>query len=645
MFTLTLPDGGQLELEQKIDGQKLAQRLAQSLGKKAIALKIDGALKDLATVIAADAAVEIITPESQDGLELLRHDAAHVMAEAVQELFPGTQVTIGPVIDNGFFYDFAKDTPFTPDDLEQIEQRMHEIVDRDEKIAREVWPRDEATKHFRAIGEEYKAQIIEALPADEEITIYRQGEWKDLCRGPHLPSTGRLGHAFKLTRIAGAYWRGDSNNEMLQRIYGTAWATKAQLDDYLKMLEEAAKRDHRLLGPRMELFHLSEEAPGAVFWHPRGWRFFSLLSDYLRARQNQAGFQEINTPDMMQRSLWERSGHWDKFGANMFTSKTEDDRIHALKPMSCPGHVEVFKYGQRSYRDLPLRFSEFGKVHRYEPSGALHGILRVRHFTQDDAHIFCTPDQIEQECANVTKMILDIYEDLGFTDIRIQLAGRPAKSVGGEEIWQKAEAALARIAAAVGVAFEFNPGEGAFYGPKLDFTLRDAIGREWQCGTIQLDFNLPGRLGATYIAPDGSKQVPVMIHRALFGSMERFAGILIEHHEGWLPFWMAPVQAIITPITNAFDDYAREVKEIFTEAGLRVQTDLRSEKVNYKVRVHGMARVPLLCAVGERDLKARTVALRWLKQGLKQGQLETLPLEDAVQNLVKESQVKNLAKL
>ena len=638
MFTLTLPDGGQLELEQKIDGQKLAARLAQSLGKKAIALKIDGALKDLATIVAADAAVEIITPDTQEGLELLRHDAAHVMAEAVQELFPGTQVTIGPVIDNGFFYDFAKDAPFTPDDLELIEQRMHEIVDRDEKVTREVWPRDEAIKHFRAIGEEYKAQIIEALPADEEITVYRQGEWKDLCRGPHLPSIGRLGHAFKLMRIAGAYWRGDSNNEMLQRIYGTAWATKAQLDDYLTMLEEAAKRDHRLLGPRMELFHLSEDAPGAVFWHPRGWRFFSLLSDYLRARQNQAGFQEINTPDMMQRSLWERSGHWDKFGANMFTSQTEDERIHALKPMSCPGHVEVFKYGQRSYRDLPLRFSEFGKVHRYEPSGALHGLLRVRHFTQDDAHIFCTPDQIEEECANVTKMILDIYKDLGFTDIRIQLAGRPAKSVGGEEIWQKAEAALARIAVAVGVKFEFNPGEGAFYGPKLDFTLRDAIGREWQCGTIQLDFNLPGRLGATYIASDGSKQEPVMIHRALFGSMERFAGILIEHHEGWLPFWMAPVQAIITPITNEFDDYAREVKEIFTDAGLRVQADLRSEKVNYKVRAHGMARVPLLCAVGGRDLKARTVALRWLKQGLKQSELKTLPLDDAVQSLVKESQ-------
>ena len=640
MFTLTLPDGGQRSFSQKIDGRALAAELAQSLGKKAIALKIDGAMNDLAAILDHDAQVEIITPETKDGLELLRHDAAHVMAEAVQELFPGTQVTIGPVIDNGFFYDFAKEIPFTPDDLEKIEERMHEIVERDEKITREVWPRDQAIQHFREIGEEYKAQIIEAIPADQEITIYRQGAWMDLCRGPHLPSTGRLGHAFKLMRIAGAYWRGSSDNEMLQRIYGTAWATKKQLDDYLTMIEEAVKRDHRVLGPRMELFHLSEEAAGAVFWHPRGWRFVSLLSDYLRARQDQAGYQEINTPDMMQLSLWEKSGHWEKFGANMFTSKTEDDRIHALKPMSCPGHVEVFKYGQRSYRDLPLRFSEFGKVHRYEPSGALHGILRVRHFTQDDAHIFCTPGQIEKECADVTKMILAIYSELGFTDVRIQLSGRPEKSVGSDQIWRQAEDALARITSGAGVAFEFNPGEGAFYGPKLDFTLRDAIGREWQCGTVQLDFTLPQRLGAVYIAPDGSKQTPVMIHRALFGSIERFAGILIEHHEGWLPFWMAPLQAVITPITNEFDAYACEVADLLKQAGLRVQTDLRSEKVNYKVRAHGMARVPLLCAVGGRDLNARTVALRWLKEGTPQ----TMTLDQAVQELAAKNAIKTPAK-
>ncbi len=640
MFTLTLPDGGQRRFDDQLDGRMLATSLAQSLGKKAIALKVDGKMKDLAAILNRDAEVEVITPDTQEGLELLRHDAAHVMAEAVQELFPDTQVTIGPVIENGFFYDFAKAAPFTPADLEKIEERMHEIVERDEKITREVWPRDKAIKHFRVIGEEYKAQIIEAILADEKITIYRQGAWMDLCRGPHLPSTGRLGHAFKLMRIAGAYWRGDSNNEMLQRIYGTAWATKTQLDNYLTMLEEAVKRDHRVLGPRMELFHLSEDAPGAVFWHPRGWQFYSLLSDYLRAWQRQAGYHEINTPDMMRLSLWERSGHWEKFGANMFTSKTEDERIHALKPMSCPGHVEVFKYGQRSYRDLPLRFSEFGKVHRYEPSGALHGILRVRHFTQDDAHIFCTPDQIEKECADITKMILAIYSELGFTDIRIQLSGRPEKSVGTDEIWAQAENALANITSAAGVAFELNPGEGAFYGPKLDFTLHDAINREWQCGTVQLDFNLPARLGASYIASDGSKQAPVMIHRALFGSMERFAGILIEHHEGWLPFWMAPLQAIVAPITNEFDSYAREVAELLAKAGLRVETDLRSEKINYKVRAHGMARVPLLCAVGARDLQAHTVALRWLKGG----QLETMPVEQAALELSQKAQVKIPAK-
>lgn len=629
MFTITLPDGSTRQYAKPLTGADLAKDIAPSLAKKALAIKYNDEVKDLAMVLDQDARIEVITAECAEGLELLRHDAAHVMAQAVQELFPNTQVTIGPVIENGFYYDFAKEQPFREEDLAKIEKRMLEIVDRNETITREVWDRAEAVKHFREIGELYKAEIIESIPAQDGITVYRQGDWKDLCRGPHLPSTGKLGKAFKLMRVAGAYWRGDSNNPMLQRIYGTAWATQKQLDDYLYMLAEAEKRDHRLIGPRMGLFHFSEEAPGSVIWHPKGWRLFLTLTEYLREKQEAAGYQEINTPDMMHLSLWERSGHWEKFGEHMFVSKTEDDRLHALKPMNCPGHVEVFKWGQRSYKELPLRFSEFGKVHRYEPSGALHGAFRVRHFTQDDAHIFCTHEQIEKECIDITRLLLKIYKDFGFDEVEIKLADRPEKRVGSDEVWDQAEAALETAAQSSGVAYAYNKGEGAFYGPKLEFVLRDCLGRDWQCGTVQLDFNLPARLGASYIAADGSKQVPVMIHRALFGSLERFTGILLEHYEGWLPLWLAPTQVVIASITNEFDDYAREVQQAFAKAGLRTELDLRKEKINYKVQSQVQLKVPVLCAVGGRDRDSGTVALRWLKGGA----LETLKQDEAIAQL------------
>lgn len=637
MFILTLPDGKQREFSKPLTGAELAKEIAPSLAKKALAIKHNDVLCDLAFLLEEDAQVEIITAENVEGLDLLRHDAAHIMAQAVQELFDNVQVTIGPIIENGFYYDFAVEKTFNEDDFGKIEKRMAEIVDRDEKIVREVWQRDEAIKHFREIGEEYKAQIIEDIPAGDKITVYRQGSWKDLCRGPHLPSTGKLGKAFKLMRIAGAYWRGDSNNPMLQRIYGTAWATQKQLDDYLKMLEEAQKRDHRQTGLKMDLFHFSEEAPGSIFWHPKGWQLFRLLTDYLRDRQEKAGYQEINTPDMMHLSLWERSGHWEKFGEHMFVSKTEDDRLHALKPMNCPGHVEVFKHGQRSYKELPLRFSEFGKVHRYEPSGALFGVFRVRHFTQDDAHIFCTNEQVESECTDITKLLLEIYKEFGFEKVVIKFSTRPEKHVGAKEIWDAAELALEKAAKAANVEYEYNPGEGAFYGPKLEFVLRDAIGRDWQCGTIQLDFNLPERLGASYIAADGKKQVPVMIHRALFGSLERFAGILLENYEGWLPFWISPLQIVVSSITNEFDDYAQKIKDAFLQSGLRVECDNRSEKINYKVQFHSQMKVPILCAVGGRDRDAGTVALRWLKGG----KLETMKLDEAIDLLQQKNNIKS----
>ena len=535
MIEIALPDGSVRQFDAAITGDELAADISKSLAKKAVLLRLDGELKDLSTRIDRNCAVEIITRDHPAALETLRHDAAHVLAEAVKELYPETQITIGPVIENGFYYDFARPEPFSLDDLEVIEKRMCEIVDRDEPIVREVWDRDEAVAFFRSIGEEYKAEIIASIPQGEDVGLYRQGDWQDLCRGPHLPSTGKLGKAFKLTKLAGAYWRGDSDNEMLQRIYGTCWASDKELKAYLHMLEEAEKRDHRRLGREMDLFHFQEEGPGAVFWHPKGWTLFSALVNYMRDRQRIAGYHEVNTPELLDSSLWVASGHAEKFGEEMFSSHTPDERHFCIKPMNCPGHVQIFKQGIRSYRDLPYRMAEFGKVHRYEPSGALHGLMRLRAFTQDDAHIFCTEDQITEECVTVTNLILEIYRDFGFDQVRVKFSDRPEKRVGSDAIWDKSEAALKVAVEAAGLEYELNPGEGAFYGPKLEFVLRDAIGRDWQCGTLQVDLNLPGRLGASYIGEDGQKHQPVMLHRALFGSLERFAGILIEHHAGRFP--------------------------------------------------------------------------------------------------------------
>jgi threonyl-tRNA synthetase len=534
------------------------------------------------------------------------------MAEAVKELYPETQVTIGPAIEDGFYYDFARAQPFTPEDLERIEQRMREIVDRDEPVVREVWDRARAVAHFHGIGEEYKARIIEGIPQGEEVTVYRQGAFLDLCRGPHLPSTGRLGKAFKLTKVAGAYWRGDSRNAMLQRIYGTCWANERQLKDYLFRIEEAERRDHRKLGRQLDLFHFQEEAPGAVFWHPRGWTLFQTLIGYLRERQDASGYVEVNTPDMMDRSLWEASGHWQTFGEHMFTTQVDEERTFAIKPMNCPGHVQVFKSRLHSYRDLPLRLSEFGKVHRYEPSGALHGLMRVRSFTQDDAHIFCTPDQITAESRTVCDLLLSVYRDFGFDDIRVKYSDRPAKRVGADEVWDQAEAALKTAVAAAGLPYTLNPGEGAFYGPKLEFVLRDAIGRDWQCGTLQVDLNLPGRLGAEYVGEDSARHTPVMLHRALFGSLERFTGILLEHYAGALPLWLAPVQVVVATIVSDADRYAEEVAAQMRAAGVRTETDLRNEKISYKVREHSLQKVPVILAVGRREVGERMVALRRL---------------------------------
>ena len=595
-------------------------------------MRVNGDLWDLNRDIESDASVEIITRESDDGLELLRHDAAHVLAEAVKELWPETQVTIGPAIEKGFYYDFSREEPFTEADLETIEARMKEIVERNEAIQREVWKRDEAVEFFRGMGEEYKAEIIASIPSDEDITLYRQGEFIDLCRGPHLPSTGKLGKAFKLTHVSGAYWRGDSNNEMLQRSYGTAWSTEKQLRKYLHMLEEAEKRDHRRLGRVMDLFHFQEEAPGAVFWHPKGWALFQSLIGYMRERQNAAGYQEINTPEIMAKALWEKSGHNAAFGDNMFTSETVDGRVYAVKPMNCPGHVQVYNQGITSYRDLPVRLAEFGKCHRYEPSGALHGMMRVRAFTQDDAHIFCTPEQITAESIAVCELILGIYRDFGFDDVRIKFADRPEVRVGEDEIWDQAEAALLQALDAAGLEYTHNPGEGAFYGPKLEFVLRDAIGRDWQCGTLQVDLNMPGRLGATYVGEDGNKHVPVMLHRAMFGSLERFMAILIEHHAGNLPLWLAPVQVKVLTITSDADDYANEVVELLRARGLRAEADTRNEKISYKVREHSIAKVPVQFAVGQREVEERTVAVR--RMGSKRQQVTSL--NEAVEELLTE---------
>jgi len=640
MISLTFPDGSKREFEPGVTGRDVADSIAKSLAKKAVAVALDDKLRDLAEPIKADAKIHIITRTDPEALELIRHDAAHVMAEAVQELYPGTQVTIGPVIDNGFYYDFAREEPFTPDDLPKIEAKMREIIARDRPFGCEVVDRQAARDLFDKKGEAFKLELIAAIPDGEDLRLYSQGEWLDLCRGPHMTSTGKVGKGFKLLKIAGAYWRGDSNNPMLQRIYGTAWASEDDLKAYLHQLEEAEKRDHRRLGREMGLFHFQEEAPGAVFWHAKGWSLFQALIGYMRRRQSDWGYVEVNSPDMMERTLWEQSGHWEKFAENMYIAETPDDRVFCCKPMNCPGHVQIFKNGLKSYRDLPLRIAEFGKVHRYEPSGALHGLLRVRHFTQDDAHIFCTEDQITEECVKLNEQMLSIYRDFGFEDLRIKFSDRPEKRVGADEVWDKAEAALKRAVEAAGLSYELNPGEGAFYGPKLEYVLRDAIGREWQCGTIQVDLNMPERLGAFYIAPDGEKTVPVMIHRAMFGSLERFTGILIEHHAGHLPLWLAPTQAVVATIVSDADAYAETVLQAAKAAGLRAEVDLRNEKINYKVREHSVAKIPVMLVVGKREAEVGTVSVRRLGS---QGQ-QVMKLDEAIKMLVDDSMPPDLRK-
>ena len=609
MPVITLPDGTQKRFDQPVTVAQVAAAIGPGLAKAALAGKADGVLVDTSALLDHDVALSIVTDRDPEGLEIIRHSTAHLLANAVQDLFPDAQVTIGPVIEDGFYYDFAYKRPFSTDDLAAIEKRMAEITAEDLPVRRRVLPRDAAVEHFKKIGEHYKAEIIAAIPSQEPISLYGQGDWEDLCRGPHVPSTGKL-KAFKLTKVAGAYWRGDSRNEMLQRIYGTAWANEKQLKEYLTRLEEAEKRDHRRIGRELDLFHLQEEAPGAVFWHPKGWALFQQLIAYMRERQSAAGYQEVNTPEIMDRELWVKSGHVETFGENMFMTQTPDERVFAIKPMNCPGHIQVFKQGLRSYRELPLRLAEFGKVHRYEPSGALHGLMRVRAFTQDDAHVFCTPDQLTSEAVKITELILSIYRDFGFTDVRIKFSDRPPKRVGSDEVWDKAEDALRKASAAAGIETTLNPGEGAFYGPKLEFVLRDAIGRDWQCGTLQVDFNLPGRLGASYIGEDGQKHTPVMLHRAMFGSLERFIGILLEHHAGKLPTWLAPVQIVVMGITNAQDEYCTQVAENLRNHGLRVETDLRYEKVGFKIREHTIKRVPFLLVAGDREVEARTLAVR-----------------------------------
>ena len=625
MIRLTLPDGSTRDQDTPLTGVAFAESISKSLAKKALALKIDGEMRDLATLIEHDCEIAVITADDDEGVEIMRHDCAHVLAQAVQELFPDTQVTIGPVIDAGFFYDFARQTPFSLDDLEAIESRMRDIVDRNEPIVREVWNRDEAIAHFREIGEVYKAEIIADIPGDEDITVYRQGDWKDLCRGPHLPSTGKLGKAFKLTKLAGAYWRGDSNNEMLQRIYGTCWASDKQLKAYLTMVEEAEKRDHRKIGREMDLFHLQEEAQGSVFWHKKGYIIWQALEQYIRRRLEANGYDEVKTPQLLDRRFWEQSGHWDKFRENMFVvpdevPATDDDDavisgeadLMALKPMNCPAHVQIFKQGIKSYRDLPIRMAEFGCCHRNEAHGALHGLMRVRQMTQDDAHIFCREDQIISEAVDFCGLVTQVYEDLGFTDVSVKLALRPDMRAGDDAVWDRAENGLRDALTAVGLDWEELPGEGAFYGPKIEYHLRDAIGRTWQCGTLQLDFVLPERLGASYVGEDGEKHMPVMLHRAVLGTLERFIGIMIESYAGKMPLWLAPQQVMVCPITTDADEYAHEVVAALTAQGLRADADTRNEKINYKVREHSVAKVPVILAVGGREAEAKTVSMRRL---------------------------------
>ena len=609
MISITLPDGSQRQFEQATTVAQVATAIGAGLAKAALAGKVNGKLVDTSYLIEQDATLAIVTDKDADGLEIIRHSTAHLLAYAVKELFPDAQVTIGPVIDNGFYYDFSYKRPFTPEDLTAIENKMAELAKKDETVVRQVLPRDEAVAYFKQMGEHYKAEIIASIPQGEDVSLYREGNFTDLCRGPHVPSTGKL-KVFKLMKLAGAYWRGDSKNEMLQRIYGTAWAKKEEQEAYLHMLEEAEKRDHRKLGPQLDLFHFEDFAPGAVFWHSKGWWLFQALIGYMRQRQSEAGYIEVNTPDVMDRSLWEVSGHWQNYRQNMFTTQTEDERVFALKPMNCPGSVSLFKYGVKSYRDLPIRMAEFGKVHRYEPSGALHGLLRVRHFTQDDAHIYCTEDQMEQECRKVVSLIMDIYRDFGFDNVRIKLSTRPENRIGSDETWDKLEKALAQALDHMQMPYALFPGEGAFYGPKLEFVLRDAIGRDWQCGTLQVDMNLPERFDASYVAADNSRQRPVMLHRALFGSLERFTGILIEHFAGALPVWLAPVQVCIMNISESQADYGQNVAQTLQKQGFRVESDLRGEKITYKIRDRSLQKIPYLIVVGDKEKESGMVAVR-----------------------------------
>ena len=634
MPEIRLLDGKKISFNKSINGFDLVKKISKSLEKTALIMEVNGELKDLSFEIKDDSSVKIITSADKEGLEVIRHDAAHIMAMAVQEIFPGTQVTIGPVIENGFYYDFAREKPFTKDDLKMIEKKMSEIIDSDVKTKREVWERKKAISHFKKIGEKYKAEIIESIPKSEELSIYYHGDkWHDLCRGPHLVSSGKIGKAFKLTKVSGAYWRGDSNNEMLQRIYGTCWSTKKELEEYLHRLEEAEKRDHRKLGKEMDLFHFREESPGAVFWHEKGWLLFQRLVEYMRLKQRLAGYKEINTPEILDKTLWEKSGHWEKFGEHMYTSETPDEKVFAIKPMNCPGCVQIFNQGLKSYRDLPLKLSEFGKVHRYEPSGALHGLLRVRAFTQDDAHIFCTEDQITEESLSVTKLILEIYKDLGFNNVILKYSDRPEKRVGDDKVWDKSEEALLSAIKKSNLEYTINKGEGAFYGPKIEFVLRDAIGRDWQCGTLQVDLNLPSRLGATFVDKDGSKKVPVMLHRALFGSLERFIGILIENYAGKLPFWLSPAQVVLCSIAEENNDYVNNLfAELFKE-GIKCEVDLRNEKISYKIREHSLSKIPMIVVCGKKEVTDKTVSIRRLGSEKQ----ETIKKDQLISDLIKKN--------
>ena len=633
MVAITLPDGSVRDYDGPITGEQVAASIGPGLAKAAVIVKVDGEQRDLSYVIEQDASLQIVTRDHEDALEVLRHDCAHILAEAVQELFPGTKITFGPSIEDGFYYDFHRDTPFTPDDFEKIEKRMSDIVDRDETITREVWTREDARRLFEDKNESFKAEHVGTLPDGVEITLYRQGDWVDLCAGPHLPSTGRLGKSFKLMKVAGSYWRGDSKNPPLHRIYGTCWRTDKELRAHLRRLEEAEKRDHRRLGREMDLFHIQEEAAGSVFWHPKGWTLYRTCETYMRRRLDAAEYVEVKTPQLVDRSLWERSGHWEKFREHMFTAEAEHDHVLALKPMNCPGHVQIFRQGITSYRDLPIRMAEFGSCHRNEPSGALHGLMRVRAFTQDDAHIFCTEDQIVSETKQFCELLLSIYRDFGFEEVEVKFSDRPEVRAGDDLVWDQAEAALKTATEAAGLPFTLNPGEGAFYGPKLEFVLKDTIGRHWQCGTLQVDFVLPERLDAVYVAEDGKKHRPVMLHRAILGSFERFIGVLIEHYAGRLPLWLAPVQGAIATITSDADDYAKEVATAFADTGMRLSLDIRNEKINYKIREHSVTKLPLILVVGKQEAENRTIAIRRLG-GKAQ---EIVALDDALNTLSKEA--------